>query len=57
MCERREELAKVKKRVSETDADYEKRAKHGLYSELATVFDIPITQVEQMIIEKIETAK
>lgn len=57
VCARREELAKIKKRVSETDADYEKRAKHGLYSELATVFDIPITQVEQMINEKIEAAK
>ena len=53
---RREELAKIKKRVSETDADYEKRAKHGLYSEFAAVFEIPITEVEQMITDKIETA-
>ena len=53
---RREELAKVKKRISETDADYEKRAKHGLYSEFAIVFDIPITEVEQMIADRIENA-
>lgn len=53
---RREELAKIKKRVSETDADYEKRAKHGLYSEFAAVFEIPITEVEQMITDRIETA-
>lgn len=53
---RREELAKVKKRISETDADYEKRAKHGLYSEFAVVFGIPITEVEQMITDRIENA-
>ncbi|MBE6547826.1 MAG: hypothetical protein E7667_02965 [Ruminococcaceae bacterium] len=53
---RREELAKVKKRISETDADYEKRAKHGLYSEFAAVFEIPITEVEQFIINSIENA-
>ena len=53
---RREELAKVKKRISETDADYEKRAKHGLYSEFAVVFDIPITDVEQMIADRIDNA-
>ena len=53
---RREELAKVKKRISETDADYEKRAKHGLYSEFAAVFEIPINEVEQFIIDRIENA-
>ena len=51
---RREELAKTKKRLSETDADYEKRAKHGLYSEFAAVFEIPIGDVEQMITDMIE---
>lgn len=53
---RREEFAKGKKRVSETDADFEERAKHGLYSEFAEVYDIPISEVEQMIIDKIENA-
>lgn len=51
---RREELTRNKKRLSETDADYEKRAKHGLYSEFAAVFEIPIGEVEQMISDMIE---
>lgn len=51
---RREHFAKNKKRISETDADYEKRAKHGLYSELAVVYDVPITEVEEMIFRKSE---
>lgn len=53
---RREHFAKNKKRISETDADYEKRAKHGLYSEFSAVYNIPITEVEQMISKKIENA-
>lgn len=53
---RRIELTKNKKRLSETDADYEKRAKHALYSELACVYGISITDVEKLITERIENA-
>ncbi len=51
---RREDFAKQKRRISDTDADYEKRAKHGLYSELAVVYDVKINEVENMIEEKIQ---
>ncbi len=50
---RREMVKKCKKRLSETDAEYEKRAKYCLYSELASVFDIPFTSVESFIIQRI----
>ncbi len=46
---RREELAKIKKRVSESDNDYEKKAKHCLYGELSISLDIPIDEVEEYI--------
>lgn len=53
---RRDDLLKNKKRLSETDADYEKRAKHALYSELATVYGVSIGDVEQLISDKIKNA-
>ncbi len=50
---RRENVIKTKKRLSETDAEYEKRAKYCLYSELASVFDIPFSSVEDFINQRI----
>ena len=53
---RREELAKVKKRPSESDNDYEKRAKHCLYGELAIALDVDISEVERFIEERLSAA-
>lgn len=50
---RRETVIKCKKRLSETDTEYEKRAKFCLYSELASVFDIPFDSVETFIYQRI----
>ena len=52
---RREELAKVKKRPSESDNDYEKKAKHCLYGELSIALEIPITEVERFIECRLES--
>jgi len=52
---RREELAKVKKRPSESDNDYEKKAKHCLYGELSVALDIPIADVERFIECRLES--
>ena len=50
---RREDLLKNKKRLSETDADFEKRAKYCLYSEIASVFGIRFDEVEGFITNRI----
>ena len=50
---RRENAIKCKKRLSETDTEYEKRAKYCLYSEFASVFDIPFSSVEEFINQRI----
>ena len=50
---RREAIKLNKKRLSETDAEYEKRAKFCLYSEFASVFDIAFDSVEDFINERI----
>ena len=50
---RREMVMKTRKRLSETDAEYEKRAKFCLYSEFASVFDIPFSSVEEFINQRI----
>lgn len=50
----RREITKItKKRLSETDTEYEKRAKYCLYSEFASVFDIPFSSVEEFINQRI----
>ncbi len=46
---RREEYAKVKKRVSETDNDYEKKAKNCLYGELSVSLGIRLEEVDGFI--------
>ena len=52
--ERRRVFARLKRRLSETDADFESRAKHCLYSELSVALDIPYREVEGHIIEKFQ---
>lgn len=51
--QRREDVLRHKKRLSETDADYEKRAKYCLYSEIASVFNIELSHVEDFINQRI----
>lgn len=55
VAERREELAKVKKRPSESDNDYEKKAKHCLYGELSIALEIPMGDVERFIECRLES--
>ncbi len=55
VMERRAELAKVKKRVSESDNDYEKKAKFCLYGELSASLEIPIEEVDAFIEERLST--
>jgi CarD family transcriptional regulator len=52
---RRIELAKIKKRPSESDNDYEKKAKHCLYGELAIALEIPLADVERFIECRLES--
>ena len=52
---RRLELAKVKKRPSESDNDYEKKAKHCLYGELSIALEIPMADVERFIECRLES--
>lgn len=51
--QRRDNVLKAKKRLSETDADYEKRAKFCLYSEIASVFSLRMDEVEGFISQRI----
>ena len=50
---RREIFLKAKKRLSESDNDYERKAKFCLGGELASALDIPFDKVESFILEKI----
>ncbi len=50
---RRVELAKLKKRVSESDNDYEKKAKFCLFGELSVSLDIPMDKIEGFIEERV----
>jgi CarD family transcriptional regulator len=52
---RRIELAKIKKRPSESDNDYEKKAKHCLYGELSVALEIPFSEVERFIECRLES--
>ncbi|MBE6584560.1 MAG: hypothetical protein E7649_06265 [Ruminococcaceae bacterium] len=48
---RREEFLKAKKRLAESDNDYEKKSKFCLYGELAVSLDIAFDDVEKKIEE------
>lgn len=48
---RREEFLKAKKRLAESDNDYEKKSKFCLYGELAVSLDVAFDEVEQKIEE------
>lgn len=49
VTERRDELLKAKKRLSESDNDYEKKAKFCLNGELSISLGIPIDQIDEFI--------
>lgn len=50
---RREEFAKQKRRLSDADTDYEKKAKFCLYGELSIALDMPFEKVEEYISNKL----
>lgn len=54
--ERRAEFAKQKKRLSESDNDYEKKAKFCLYGELSVALEIELGEVERFIEQKLGAA-
>ena len=55
VMKRREELALVKKRVSESDNDYEKKAKFCLYGELSVSLGIPMDEVDKFITDRLNS--
>ena len=50
---RRDDFLAQKRRISETDADYESMAKRSLYSELALALDKTFEEIEQIVCEKL----
>lgn len=50
---RRRDFLAMKRRMSETDTDFESRAKNCLYSELAVVLEITRQEAEAMVLEKL----
>lgn len=52
---RREELSKIKKRTSESDNDYEKKAKYCLNGELAVSLNIPVEEVDKFIEDRLSS--
>ncbi len=53
VMERREEYAKQKRRVSESDNDYENKAKFCVHGELSIALGIHIDEVEKFIDERL----
>lgn len=54
---RREEFMAQKRRLSETDTDFEGRAKKCLWGELSVALDIPYAEVGAIIEERLEVNK
>ena len=50
---RRVEFLTQKKRLPESDTEYERKAKFCLYGELSSALDLPLAEVEQFITERI----
>jgi CarD family transcriptional regulator len=50
---RREEAIKQKKRLAESDNDYEKKAKFCLFGELSVAMGISVSEVERLVEDKI----
>lgn len=56
VMERRAEMLKLKKRLSESDNDYEKKAKYCLNGELAVSLGMRFDEVDSFIEERLSTA-
>lgn len=54
---RRAEMLENKKRLSESDSDYEKKAKFCLHGELAIALDMPFESVEEYIKDRLTVQK
>lgn len=54
--ERRAEMIRQHKRLSETDSDFEKNAKLSLYHELAVVLGVQYAEVEPYLLSRLQTA-
>ena len=52
---RRRDFLAQKRRLAETDTDFESRARHCLFCELAAAMDISIAEAEQMVMEKLNS--
>lgn len=52
VMERREIFFKAKKRLSESDNDFERKAKFCLSGELASALDIPLDKLEGFVLER-----
>ena len=50
---RRRDFLAQKRRLSETDTDFESRARHCLFSELAAALEISISEAEQAVMLKL----
>ena len=50
---RRDELTRQKKRLSESDNDYERKAKHCLCGELSIALDIPLDKIDEFIKDRL----
>ncbi len=55
VMERRELFLKAKKRLSESDNDYERKAKFCINGELASSLEMPIDEVDSFIRERLST--
>lgn len=53
---RRMDMIQQHKRLSETDSDFERNAKLSLYHELSVVLEVKFAEVEQYLIDRLETA-
>ena len=53
---RRLDMMQQHKRLSETDSDFERNAKLSLYHELSVVLNVQYGEVEQYLIERLQTA-
>ena len=52
---RRRDFLAQKRRLAETDTDFESRARHCLFCELAAAMDISTAEAEQMVMEKLNS--
>jgi CarD family transcriptional regulator len=51
---RRKEFLRLKKRLSEADTEYEKKARFCLHGELASALNIPFLEVEHLICRRLD---